>query len=231
MCLDSADIFYLHWPDPKTPLSQTLKRVQAHYKEGKFRELGLSNYKASQVQEIIDICEKNKYVMPTVYQGMYNVLTRDVEPELLPLLRKHNIRFYVYNPLAGGLLSGKYENYEDQPESNTRFDGSSVAGKRYQTRYWQKHYFDALSIIREAMKQHAEGKTMAEVSLIWLHYHSALKRDLLDAIIVGQSNMAHLKTNLNSGTSSFDDKLSPQMVEALDKAWDIVKPHCPTYYR
>jgi aflatoxin B1 aldehyde reductase len=233
MKTDSVDIFYLHWPDPKMPLEQTLKAVQALYKAGKFRELGLSNYPASQVTQIVQICEKHGYVKPTVYQGMYNMLTRDVEAELLPLLRELGIRFYVYNPLAGGLLSGKYKSSDVIPETDSRFDPKLTAGKRYQARYWKKSYFDAIEKIQAAAAELAPGKTLAEISLSWLHHHSILKRDTFDAIIIGQSSPAHLHTNLYSGTqgSEADNTLSEALIKVIDEAWEIVKPDCPPYHR
>ena len=233
MKADSVDIFYLHWPDPKTPLEQTLKAVQALYKAGKFRELGLSNYHATQVSEIYNLCEKHGYVKPTVYQGMYNMLTRAVEPELLPLLRQLNIRFYVYNPLAGGLLSGKYTSSGDAPIADTRFDGKSVAGKRYQARYWKDCYFEAIEKIQKSAAELAPGKTLPEISLTWLHHHSGLKRDAFDAIIVGQSSASHLHTNLYSGTqgSEADNLLPEALLKVIDEAWELVKPECAPYNR
>lgn len=230
MGLESVDLFYLHWPDPKTDLKQSLKRVHELWKQKKFSEFGLSNYSAAEVETILSICEANKFIKPTVYQAMYNVLTRAVEDELFPLLRKHNIRVYVYNPLAGGLLTGKYAKYEDQPEDRTRFDDKSVAGKRYKARFWNQAFFDALDLIRDAIAKHTPEKTMAQVSLMWLHHHSQIKRELNDAIIVGQSSPSHLQVNLHSGTES-DEKLPTELIEALDKAWELTKPHCPPYHR
>jgi aflatoxin B1 aldehyde reductase len=232
MKMDKVDIFYLHWPDPKTPLDQSLKRVNDLYKQGKFRELGLSNYSATQVEEILKICEAKGYVRPTVYQGMYNALTRAVEPELIPLLRQHGIRFYVYNPLAGGLLTGKYTSTEEKPQESTRFDATTIAGKRYQARYWKKCFFDALAIIKAAVDSHAPGRSLADISLTWLHHHSILNRDAFDAIIIGQTGISHLQTNLSSGTQGETPQTLPkEILEAIDQAWELVKPECPTYWR
>lgn len=224
------DLFYLHWPDPKTPLEQSLKRVNELYKAGKFREFGVSNYSHVQLAEILSICEAKGFVKPTVYQGMYNMLTRAVEPELFPLLRENGMRFYAFNPLAGGLLTGKYSNYEDQPIQDTRFHGARVVGKRYKDRYWKKSFFDALSLIKDAIVLHSPGKSLAEVSLTWMHHHSALNRDTFDGIIVGQSSLAHLQTNLSSGTSS-SEKLPQALIDVIEQAWELVKPECPPYFR
>jgi aflatoxin B1 aldehyde reductase len=79
---------------------------------GKFKRFALSNYAAWEVMEIYHICKQRGFVLPTVYQGMYNALTRDVERELFPCLRRLGMSFYAYNPLAGGLLTGRYS-YDD----------------------------------------------------------------------------------------------------------------------
>ena len=88
----AVDIFYLHAPDHSTPFEETLKACDDFYKAGKFKELGLSNYSAWQVMEIYKICQSKNYILPTVYQGRYSVLTRDVESELMPCLRKLGLR-------------------------------------------------------------------------------------------------------------------------------------------
>jgi len=116
--MPKVQIFYLHAPDNNTPIEETLKEVNNLHKEGKFDELGLSNYAAYsslpskllfaltcafswQVVDICHLCERNGWIKPTVYQGMYNVITRSIEAELFVAIRKFGLRFYVFNPLAG----------------------------------------------------------------------------------------------------------------------------------
>ena len=84
--LNCVQIFYLHAPDHKTPIIETLKAVNDMYQEKKFKEFGLSNYAAWQVAEICTICKNQGWILPTVYQGMYSSLTRAVEKELFPCL-------------------------------------------------------------------------------------------------------------------------------------------------
>uniref|UniRef100_A0A3Q2WZ53 Aflatoxin B1 aldehyde reductase member 4-like n=1 Tax=Haplochromis burtoni TaxID=8153 RepID=A0A3Q2WZ53_HAPBU len=100
---DCVDLFYLHAPDHQNPIEDTLRACNDLHKEGKFKELGLSNYVSWEVAEIVCICRHNNWIVPTVYQGMYNATTRQVETELLPCLRYYGMRFYAYNPLAGSL--------------------------------------------------------------------------------------------------------------------------------
>ncbi|XDA73272.1 hypothetical protein R6Z07F_003547 [Ovis aries] len=121
-----VDLFYLHAPDHSTPVEETLRACHQLHQEGKFVELGLSNYAAWEVAEICTLCRSNGWILPTVYQGMYNATTRQVETELLPCLRRFGLRFYAYNPLAGGLLTGRYK-YEDKDGKQPmgRFFGNS----------------------------------------------------------------------------------------------------------
>ncbi|KAM6173436.1 aflatoxin B1 aldehyde reductase member 2 isoform 2-T2 [Erethizon dorsatum] len=126
-----VDLFYLHAPDHGTPVEETLRACQQLHQEDKFVELGLSNYAAWEVAEICTLCKKNGWILPTVYQGMYNVTTRQVETELFPCLKHFGLRFYAYNPLAGGLLTGRYK-YEDK-------DGKQPVG-RFFGNSWSETY-------------------------------------------------------------------------------------------
>eukprot|EP00117_Sycon_ciliatum_P015552 scpid46086/ scgid15345/ Aflatoxin B1 aldehyde reductase member 2; Succinic semialdehyde reductase len=223
---DSVDILYLHAPDHKTPIEDTLAVVQEFYKAGKFKELALSNYAAWQVVEIYYICKANGYVLPTLYQGMYNAFTRDIEKELLPALRRLGIRFYAYNPLAGGLMTGKYK-YEDEDIPNSRFFGNSWS-QTYRNRFWKKVYFDALDCIRDAMATAGNDASLTEVSLRWMYHHSQLAAANNDGVILGASNMGHLTQNM---AATEKGPLEPAVVEAFEKAWKMTAPGCEQYFR
>ena len=96
---DCVDIFYLHAPDRSVPYEETLEACNDVFKEGKFVSLGLSNYAAWEVAEIYNIAKERGWVRPTVYQAMYNAITRDIESELVPCCRKYGIDLVVYNPV------------------------------------------------------------------------------------------------------------------------------------
>ncbi|XP_042805776.1 aflatoxin B1 aldehyde reductase member 4-like isoform X2 [Panthera leo] len=95
-----VDLFCLHAPDHDTPVEEMLRACHQLHQEGKFVELGLSNYAAWEVAEICTLCKSSGWILPTVYQGMYKATTQQVETELLPCLRHFLLRFYAYNPLA-----------------------------------------------------------------------------------------------------------------------------------
>ncbi|KAJ9060128.1 hypothetical protein DSO57_1034273 [Entomophthora muscae] len=224
-----VDIFYLHAPDHKTPLETTLEEVDRLYKEGKFTELGLSNYSSWQVAEIYHICRNRGFVMPTVYQGMYNLLTREVETELFPALAKFNIRFYAYNPLCGGMASGQYK-IDDVKEDGSRFDPNVSQGKRYRERYWKGRYFESVEKIREACVPH--GIAPAEAALRWLVHHSKINPRIAsggrDGILIGVSTLEHTKLNIKY---SLEGPLPQDLVDLIDECWNHCQPACPHYFR
>jgi len=225
-----VDILYLHAPDHKTPIEETLKAVQQLHQERVFKRFGLSNYAAWQVAEIYYICKQNTWVLPTVYQGMFNVITRDIYKELIPTLRRLNISFYAYNPLAGGILSGKYK-FTDQNDKKPvgRFFGNDWAAN-YRKRYWNTSNFKAVELINNALKiaYSDNSVSIARACIRWMIHHSYLDIKFGDGVIIGASNIAHLKENL---VACKEGPLDPQVVKAMDQAWEICRPVCPQYFR
>uniref|UniRef100_A0A6I8N4W6 Aldo-keto reductase family 7 like/pseudo n=1 Tax=Ornithorhynchus anatinus TaxID=9258 RepID=A0A6I8N4W6_ORNAN len=226
---ERVDLFYLHAPDHDTPVEETLRACHQLHQEGKFVELGLSNYASWEVAEICALCQGNSWVVPTVYQGMYNATTRQVETELLPCLRRFGLRFYAYNPLAGGLLTGKYK-YEDKDVSQPpgRFFGNSWA--EIYRNFWKEHHFEAIALVERALKATygADAPGMTSAALRWLYHHSRLQGPRGDAVVLGMSSVAQLQQNL---TAAEESPLEPPVVEAFDCAWRMVAHDCPDYFR
>ena len=196
----------------------TLKAVDELYKEGKFKRFGISNYFSWEVSELVTIAKANGWIQPTVYQGLYNCIHRIVEAELFPCLRKHGISFYLFNPVAGGILVGRYQDASGSDKPNSRFDPNTAQGKNYRARYFDPATFEAVKIIGEAASK--EGLTLGECALRWLNHHSALKKDAGDAIIVGASSPKHLEENLADLEKG---PLPNSVVQAIDRAWKTVK--------
>lgn len=218
---ETIKTIYLHFPDASTPVESALEAVNDFWMQGKIKELGLSNYPTREVLNIWNVCEKKGWIKPTVYQGMYNSLARKAENDLFPCLRSCGIRFYAYNPLAGGILSGRYKNEDEKIDA-----GRFVNRPNYISRYWKKSFFAALKIIRTECE--SENLPMAEASLRWLAYHSLLDSTSLDGIIVGASKLEHLQQNLDAICKG---PLPERLVEAYNKAWEIVQDDSPEYYR
>lgn len=222
---DKIDIFYLHGPDRNTPFEDTLCELNKLYEEGRFNRLGVSNYFSWEVACMAEICIKNGWVRPTVYQGVYHVLQRSIEAELVPCLRHYGISMYAFQPLAGGFLTGRYQRNQSEFEPGSRFDPGHSQGTLHHGRYWNDSYFDALEAIRGAGEAH--GLAVAEISLRWLKHHSELKQALNDAIIVGASSTKHLEQNL---TDLEKGPLPDDVVEAVENAWLKAKAVAPKYW-
>lgn len=220
MHLPSADTVFLHFPDPATPVISVLEAVEDLYEQGKFKELGLSNFAAWMVADVWHICDKHGWIKPTVYEGIYNPLTRRAETELNACLDNFGIRFYAYNPMAGGLLTGRYAKYEEAPT-----DGRFTHRPNYQGRYWKKSYFDAVEVIRKSAEK--QGITSVEATYRWLAWHSMLNGERGDAILIGASRLSHLQQNMKAVKAG---PLPEKLVEAFETAWEITKGDSPEYF-
>ncbi|XP_038319825.1 aflatoxin B1 aldehyde reductase member 2 isoform X2 [Canis lupus familiaris] len=176
------------------------------------------------VEETLRACHQ-------LYQeGMYNATTRQVETELFPCLRHFGLRFYAYNPLAGGLLTGKYK-YEDKDGKQPvgRFFGNNWA-ETYRNRFWKEHHFEAIALVEKAL-QAAYGSSapsMTSAALRWLYHHSQLQGARGDAVILGMSSVEQLAQNL---AATEEGPLAPAVVQAFDQAWHLVAHECPNYFR
>lgn len=224
-----VNMWYLHGPDRTTSYEVTLKAVNDLYKEGYFDRFAISNYMAWEVAQICEICDRNGWVKPVAYQGVYNALHRSVEWELFPCLKKYGLAFYAYNPLAGGYLTDRYhrDDAENKHEEGSRFDPRRWQGKLYRARYWNNEYFDALDLLRPVAKKH--GLTEAECALRWMSHHSQLKRSngIGDAIIIGASSTQQLEPNLADLEKG---PLPEDVLKALDQGWDKVRGISWKYY-
>ena len=218
---DRVDLLYFHFPDGKTPVEEALETMAELHQKGVVREFGLSNYPAWQVIDIAYKCDKIGAPRPTVYQGMYNALCRNVEPELFPAIRSLGMRFYAFNPLAGGMLTGKHLHFEDTPEP-----GRFARLESYRKRYWKQSYFDAVDEIRKACE--AENIPMAEAGYRWLCCHSMMDAAKDDGILLGASRQEQMAQNMAATTKG---PLPQSVLDAMDAAWEIAKPDSPAYFK
>ena len=220
MNLPSVDTVYLHFPDPKTPVESVLEAMADLHRQGKYKELGLSNFPAWMVTDVWHICDSRGWVKPTVFQGIYNPLTRKAETELNACLNHFGMRFYAYNPLAGGLLTGRYGHYEDAPT-----DGRFTHRPNYQGRYWKKSFFEAVDLIRKAGEKY--GINTIEATYRWLAFHSMLDGSRGDAILIGASKLGHLQQNMDTLKAG---PLPEEMLQAFEQAWAVTKADSPEYF-
>ncbi|KAH0832879.1 Aldo keto reductase [Lanmaoa asiatica] len=221
---DKVRVLYLHAPDRSVPFEDTVREVNNLYKEGKFEIFGLSNFAAWEVRGNLSFHENRSSLTDT--PRMYNAVTREIEPELVPCCRKYGIRLVIYNPLAGGLFAGKVTAVEDQAPEGGRFDPSSTMGKMYRARYLREGYFKALELLKDVAEKH--NLRLTEIALRWCQYHSIL--GVGDGVILGASSAAQLKQNCEDSAKG---PLPQEVVDVLDEACRIVKAHesTPLYWR
>ncbi len=217
---DKVDILYFHFPDAVTPVEDALKSMNTLYEEGKFKEFGLSNFPAWMVVDIWHKCKRNGWLCPSVYQGRYNALSRNVEPELIPALRQLNMRFYAYNPLAGGMLTGKHMSFDEQPQQ-----GRFARLQSYRKRYWKKTYFEAVNMVTAKCREY--NIEPVEAAYRWLVNNSLLDGREGDGLIVGASSMIQLEQNMSTLQKG---SLPQPVIDVLDIAWSEAKVESPEYF-
>ena len=226
--MDCVQLFYLHAPDHRTSIVETLEAVNNLYQAKKFKEFGLSNYASWQVAEICMICKNKGWIMPTVYQGMYSTMTRMVEKELFKCLRHFNMRFYAYSPLCGGMLTGKHKFEDADKNESGRFFGKG-AGEMYRNRYWKKEMFESIEKIKQVLKEvYGNNVSIAEASLRWIYNHSQLDGAYGDGVVIGASSMDQFKN-----TISYIKKgpLDEKVVKVFDECWNVCSFLCADYMR
>lgn len=213
---DHVDLYYLHQPDYDVPIEETLAAVAELVRAGKVRYPAVSNYAAWQVAEIFCLSEKEGYFPPRISQPMYNLLARGIEEEYVPFCKRFEMAIVPYNPLAGGLLTGKYNNDRDM-KAGGRFDNNAM----YQDRYWHEDTFAAVDEIAGIARD--AGKTLVGLSLQWL-----LSQPHVDSIILGASRMEQLEENLRACEGS---RLDEATLARCDDVWKRLRGITPKYNR
>ena len=184
---DYLDLYQAHMFDPETPLDETLRAFDDLVRSGMVRYIGCSNYAAWQLALALGVSERGGLARYDCIQPRYNLLYREIESELLPLCRDQGVGVIVYNPLAGGLLSGKHAK-DQPPRPGTRFT-LGVSGELYRERYWHAAQFDAVEILRDHCRTH--NLNLATVSAAWV-----LAQPGITAAIVGASRPEQLADTL-----------------------------------
>ncbi|KAI1457054.1 putative aldo/keto reductase [Annulohypoxylon moriforme] len=206
------NVFYPHAPDVATPLKDQAAGFNEQYKKGLFDKLGVCNFPADMLAEFIDICEREGYVKPTVYQGLYNVIDRRHEGSVIDLVRRHSMQFVAHSPHGSGFLHGALTSGQVEGTRFTEGNIMSTDARRYDT---DKNH-EAIRFLNKALEPH--GISKPEVSLRWLAFHSKLGPE--DAIIFGSSKIAQVKQNVEVIRKG---PLPEDILAILDDAWNIVK--------
>jgi 1-deoxyxylulose-5-phosphate synthase len=215
MQTDYVDLFYFHQPDPNIPVEESLAVMEGLVRSGKVRHVGASNFAAWQHGQMLGLNELGCGPRVSVGQPMYNLLARGIEQEFLPACQTLGVATVVYNPLAGGLLTGKQQS--EAPLPGTRFAQSEA----YRNRYWRNANFEAIRELSAVANQC--GRSLVSLSLNWLVHHTPI-----DCVILGASRLDQLEENLRFIQ---EGPLPTEALERCDRIWDGLRGPSPKYNR
>jgi aryl-alcohol dehydrogenase (NADP+) len=200
---DYVDLYQLHGDDPGTPLDETLEALDTIVRSGKARYIGVSNFLAYRLARALGRSEMLRLTRLVSVQPRYSLLFREIERELLPLAVEAGLAVIPYNPLAGGLLTGKH-GFDKGPTQGTRFTLGTAAAN-YQNRYWHEREFNTVTAFVAAAKQ--AGVPPTTLAVAWV-----LANPAITAPIIGASRPDQLQATL----AAVDLKLPPELKQELD---------------
>jgi aryl-alcohol dehydrogenase-like predicted oxidoreductase len=202
---DWIDVYYLHVPDHATPIDETLEAIALLLEQKKIAAWGVSNYASWQILEMMHLA-KHGLPRPVIAQQLYNVLIRQLEVEYFAFARRYALHTTVYNPLAGGLLSGRHLR-DGSTQKGSRFDKNRL----YQGRYFTDAMFDRVAALSELARQH--GMSVIELSYAWV-----ARAPGVDSVLLGPASVAQL----DEGVAACQRNLEPEIRSAIDdlyRAW------------
>src|SRR5271155_3293554 len=210
---DYVDLYQLHGFDPSTPIDEALEALDTVVKSGRARYVGVSNWMAHRVARALGRSEVKNLARIDSVQPRYNLLFRTFERDLLPLCEEEGVAVIPYNPLAGGLLTGKH-NRESPPEQGTRFTVGR-AGAMYQTRYWHEREFDTIEALRGVARD-------SDMNLTTLAVRWVMSNKAITAPIIGASRPEQLADNLAAGEKGALPEDLKAKLDEMTSAWRAV---------
>jgi len=201
---DYIDLYQLHGYDPATPIDETLGALDDLVHSGKVRYVGCSNFLTYQLVRAVGRTETLGLARLDCVQPRYNLLFRQIEREMLPYCAEEGVGVIPYNPIAGGLLSGKHSRANPPPEG-TRFT-LGTAAQNYQDRYWHDREFDTVEVLSRLADE-------ASVSLVTLSVAWVLAHPAVTAPIIGASRPEQLGPSLAAAEFTLDDELKRRLDE------------------
>jgi aryl-alcohol dehydrogenase-like predicted oxidoreductase len=208
---DYIDLYYVHLPDYTTPIEETLRALYDLVHQGKVRYIACSNFRAWQLCKALWVSDINNLARFDCIQPPYNLITRDIEYELLPLCASEGIGVCVYNPLAAGLLTGKHD-FSRPPQQGTRFALESI-GPMYSGRYWSETNFKAVVQLAELAREN--GRDFVQFALAWV-----LSNEMVSSAISGATSLKQLEQNLGAA----EMKLTEAELKGCDEVWQELRP-------
>ncbi len=204
---DYIDLYQVHSPDPSTPIEETMRALDDLVKSGKVRYIGCSNYLGWQLAEALWTSDKFNLARFDCDQPRYNILFRMIEDEILPLCQSQGVGVIAFNPLAGGMLTGRYQKGQGL-EQGTRFALGNNSGELYRKRYWKDAMFEAVDAIKQFLAP--RDKSLTHVALAWV-----LQNPVVTSAIIGASRPDQLADSLQG----VDLALDTEERDYLDQVW------------
>jgi len=197
---DWIDVYYVHRPDPKTPIEETLGALDALVRQGKVRHIGCSNFSAAEIRDAqAAACAKDLTPFAAT-EDQYNLLSREIEHELLPAIVAEKLALLPYFPLASGMLTGKYRLGRPMPE------GTRLAHARYSDRFLNDENFRAVERLQQFCT--ARGRSLLQLAFAWL-----LAKPCVAGVIAGASTPEQLRQNADA--VGWD--LGPEEIAEVDR--------------
>jgi aryl-alcohol dehydrogenase-like predicted oxidoreductase len=211
------DIYFLHRFDEHTPLEETLRALNDVVAQGKVRYTGVSNFAAWQIARALGISACNGWTSFDCIQPMYNLIKRQAEVEILPLSQSEKLGVVTYNPLGGGILSGKY--IKDRESGSARLADDDM----YQKRYGEEWMFDTTRRFNRFAEEH--GYHPVSLAVAWVSYHPAVTAPILGARNVEQLEDALRSVDIQLGPELYAEicRLTPTPPSATDRSEEIVQ--------
>jgi len=205
---DHVDLYQLHSDDRNTPLEETLDALDTIVRSGRARYVGVSNFLAWRLAKALGLADLRSVTRFITIQPRYNLLFRQPERELFPLAEEEGLGVIPYNPLAGGLLTGKHR-AGNAPQAGTRFADLGKASDMYRARYWHEREFASIQALTHAVAD--SGLPLARVAIAWV-----LANPAVSSVIVGASRAEQLDEALAAATLT----LAPALKVRLDEISD-----------
>ena len=202
---DYVDLYQLHSDDANTPLDETLEALDVIVRSGKARYIGVSNFLAYRLARALGRADVLRVARFVSVQPRYNLLFRQIERELLPLAAEEQLAVMPYNPLAGGLLTGKHR-VDAAPTSGRFTETVGKAGAMYQERYWHQREFETIEKLKAIATP--TGESLTRVSLAWV-----LANPLITSAIIGASRAEQLSDTLAASELVLDAQVKAQLDE------------------
>lgn len=199
---DYVDLYQLHQPDPETPIDETLRALEDVVRSGRARYVGCSNFQAWQVARALGRSDVLRVERFASVQPRYNLLFREFERELFPLCLEEGLGVIPFNPIAGGMLSGKHRR-DEAPGEGTRFT-LGTAAKLYQERYWNEPAFHTVERIASLARE--AGLDLVTLAVAWV-----LANPVVTAPIIGASRPEQLRASLRAAEAPISGDLKREL--------------------